>query len=368
MNAFPFDPSLHGSRPLANSYSKPAFKLFFFVVSIFFSFKMSQTLFRLPQSGSFHTEGIRLTVLANRGGGPANQSAIASLGLLQDGCRLLAWSGPRPAALPLRLHGGTFEVRFDCPQLANGYYFVTSEGPPAADPVAWLVESFDGAAWRPMGASTEIIWPRGGHTVPRDLHPTVPYATPVGRGQVVAVDHRPTLPRFLEVLTACIGTLCMCTSLVVSVASMEQWVRPIWAVAFTSSVLVYGFTAVWFHCIEQHHAAFVYWAMLVNPALVAFALAFREHDIIWYFMLFLPMQISTRILSRLLIFSDYWNQTTLVRWLLFDSPFLPKVFLGFAVPCLRQWALLKSRRLILGDQRRYDEAWALTLSDPSAKG
>jgi hypothetical protein len=57
-----------------------------------------------------------------------------------------------------------------------------------ADPVLWTVESLDDGAWRPVGASTEIVWPRDtAHNC--ELHPYLPHPTPAARNRTVAVVH-----------------------------------------------------------------------------------------------------------------------------------------------------------------------------------
>ena len=329
-------------------------------MGLLFTFKVVQTTIWLPRSGAFDSAAVRLTVVRNRGSVSVNQSAIASLGLLRDGCRLTPLAAPA-----LQQPAQSFSVAFSRPVRANGYYFETAAGPPEADPVAWSVESFDGAAWWPIGASTEIVWPRSGHTVPRDLHPRVPYPTPTGRHAVVAVDHRPSLPRVLELLTALNGTLCVLACFLVACMSKGQWVRPIVIFMFAPPVFTYGFSAVWHHSIEQHHAAFVYWAMLVNPGMMVTGLYFREEYTVFYFMSFLVMHSVTRYFCRWAIFGEVWDLDPLLRWIFIDSPYLPVFFVGFMIPCLRHWALARSRNLILADQQRYDAVWSDTLWDPT---
>ena len=350
------------SQPLANAAPKPAFKLGFLLIGIFGALKAIPMFSWLRRSGAFDSAAVRLTVVRNRGNISVNQSAIASLGLLRDGCRLIPLAAPA-----LQQPAQSFSVAFSRPVRANGYYFETAGGPPEADPVAWSVESFDGAAWRPIGASTEIVWPRSGHTVPRDLHPRVPYPTPTGRHAVVAVDHRPSLPRVLEFLTGLNGIAGILACLAASLLSRVQWVRPLVIAIFVPPVLVYAFSAVWHQCVEQRHAAFVYWTTAVNPAIMVVGLVFREEYTVAYSMLCLVMHSAMRCYCRWALFGELWDLAPLLRWIFIDSPYLPVFFLGFMIPCLRRWVLAQSRGLILADQQRYDAAWADTLSDPAAR-
>jgi hypothetical protein len=331
-------------------------------MGLYFAARTVQTTVFMPCLGVFDSAALRLTVRGTRG--PAAAPAIASLGLLRDGCRLIHLPPPAP---PAPAADGGFEVHFGGPVRANGYFFVTGDGAPEADPVAWLVESFDGAAWRPVGASTEVVWPRSGHTVPRDLHPTAPFPTPHRRGAVVAVDHRPSLPRVLELGTAWIGTLCTLVCAGAALVSRERWVRPLVVLLFASPVCVYGFAAAWHHCLGRHRIAGVYWAALVSPAIVAVGLAWRERHTVLYFALFFTAHVAARSLSRWVLFGEAWGLRPLLRWIFVDSPSLPVIFLGFIIPVLWYSSLERSRRLILADQQRYDAAWADVLAVPAAR-
>ena len=75
-----------------------------------------------------------------RGGGPSVAAQVAGFGLLLNGCAVVADGNGSASGLV----GGTAEAVYRRPVVANGYYLVTSNMSPAADPVRWVVEVCSG--------------------------------------------------------------------------------------------------------------------------------------------------------------------------------------------------------------------------------
>jgi hypothetical protein len=132
-----------------------------------------------------------LVALALRGGGPgaafaAEAGRVARFGLLRDGCEVGPGYGAGPG-FAVTMINGTAGAGFYPPVRANGYFFVTSDGPEAADPVQWAVwasetYSVNGSApWRLVGASR---WWKAWDA----KYQHVAYRTPAARGAVVTVN------------------------------------------------------------------------------------------------------------------------------------------------------------------------------------
>jgi hypothetical protein len=116
-----------------------------------------------------------------RGDASSAAGRVAHFGLLYNGC-------PAGRATEV-MFNGTALASYYPPVRANGYYFVTSDGPEAVDPVRWVVgvSQIPGAnassPWILVGAS-------GWWKAWAGLFLQVAYPTPTERGAIVAVDGR----------------------------------------------------------------------------------------------------------------------------------------------------------------------------------
>ena len=170
-----------GSTPLDAFVSKPLGQLLFLGIGCYF-FAYFFIATSIPTT--FVATVAAMVTHALRGGGPDGAAAgrVARFGLLWNGCAIGGGSGGT-------MINGTAAAVFNPPALANGYFFVTSDGPAAADPVKWTVWASEIAAvdasgpWKLVGAS-------GWWKFWSDRIPQVAYPTPMARGAVVAVDSR----------------------------------------------------------------------------------------------------------------------------------------------------------------------------------
>ncbi len=122
-----------------------------------------------------------LVAYALRDAASSAAGRVAHFGLLYNGC-------PAGRATEV-MFNGTALASYYPPVRANGYYFVTSDGPEAMDPVRWVVgvSQIPGAnassPWIMVGAS-------GWWKAWTGLYLQVAYPTPTERGAIVAVDGR----------------------------------------------------------------------------------------------------------------------------------------------------------------------------------
>jgi hypothetical protein len=141
--------------------SKPIFKVFFLIMSVFTCYSCGIASRALLQEGNFPSSHVRLRVLRTREVNASGQHkpAISAFGLLQDGC---------PVAITNIGINNTWII--DQNELltgarkVNGYFFMSSintSGP--ADPTCWTVESSldNGSSWALVGASVWRLNPSG---------------------------------------------------------------------------------------------------------------------------------------------------------------------------------------------------------------
>jgi hypothetical protein len=155
--------------------SKPLGQLLLLGVAGFFIYLPYSRYAAVDFSGA----SAALVSLGRREGGPDGR--IADFGLLWDGCKV-------EGGISFLLNG-TAVAYYPRSVRANGYFFVTSDGLAAEDPVKWVtsvsatVAANASAAWRLVGASG---WSR----VWGNPYLKVTYPTPTERGLNVAVDRR----------------------------------------------------------------------------------------------------------------------------------------------------------------------------------
>ena len=140
-----------GSQPLATAASKRTFQVVFFLVACFFAFRAGSSIVGQMRNGRFESSAVRFRVLETRGGGGPAQARIGGFGLLDQGCAI---AGASSGAL----QDGQATLAFGAPVGADGYYFVTSAGDAAGDPVRWVLEAAPTAgngSWEPVGAA---VW------------------------------------------------------------------------------------------------------------------------------------------------------------------------------------------------------------------
>ena len=144
------------SRPLAAAASKPLFQLLGLGLGPY----LIAVGVGYLSTVDFVANAVRFRAFQRRGGGGnisvveaavgAWDGGIESLGLLRDGCRIT-----ERVPVAADVSGGAVFF-FRSLVSANGYYFSTvAGGPAAADPVAWAVDASvdNGTTWTEVGAS-----------------------------------------------------------------------------------------------------------------------------------------------------------------------------------------------------------------------
>jgi hypothetical protein len=177
-----------GSTPLEAMVSKPVGQLTFLAIAVSL---LIATAIYANRPTDFVAAEAGLVALALRGDGSgatfsAEAGRVARFGLLHDGCEVGPGYGAGPG-FAVTMINGTAGAGFYPPVRANGYFFVTSDGSEAADPVQWAVwtseiYSVNGSApWSLVGASS--WWkPWDGR------FRNVTYPTPAARGALVTVN------------------------------------------------------------------------------------------------------------------------------------------------------------------------------------
>ena len=114
----------------------------------------------------------------------ANQTAISSLGLIKDGCRVY----PPPVAMH-KLDNAYYAL-YDKTLQANGFYFVTSSVLPDLDPIKWYAQTSvnNGSSWVAIASSVMMINRDGSIS----FSITLPYSTPELRNHEINIDLRTT--------------------------------------------------------------------------------------------------------------------------------------------------------------------------------
>ena len=349
---------LSRSRPLAASTGKRVFHAVYLIIAAFFAYRAYLSYAGQQRNGAFLASAARFTALEARGGGPGTAAGVGGFGLLSDGCPVAG--GRRPNATH-----GVVTVDFARPVQANGYYFVTSDGDPALDPVRWLVEVSAGGgaseSWTAVGAG---VWEMtsAGTAFP---FPGLAYPTPTARGQTVGVDQGYTWPLSLQ---NSIGGPEWAVGLVCCVA-LWRWnrggaTRPIFLACTLVDLLSVPFAAVGFRVLGDWRNEAQAWLLLCPQTVLFLGILLFEARIVWVFALYAASIFATSVI----IVSVLYGSTLATALLdgLSPGPATGCVLLDLVVVAFRWRALRRARRLVEVDEERYTHAWALVQQGPDA--
>jgi hypothetical protein len=334
------------------------------------------------RAGEFTAAALRFEPHQLRSGATtfANSTAIASFGLLVDGCRL-------PPTMPLvpwrNLDGvagggagpggvGGVVAQYDSVTRANGYYWTTAGVGPAAaelDPVGWSVYSSSesagsGSNWALVGASTWRLELFSDGSL--QFYPHLQFPTPIAgpRGVEVEVDHRPS---WLWVLPAIAvnfnnaGGFLFCV--LAGVMGQGHLTQPIWVWMF-----VFGFVqdaaAFVAHLAEgQVREGIARLLFLPETFIMTSGILLGGPLVMEFLLVYGVVGIAARCALH---FGLYSSQPLLFLVTTVLSAPSAAVFVSSLVLTLRRLDIIRAHRLVAPDRELYDTAWAEVVNDPAS--
>jgi hypothetical protein len=352
-------------------------------LGIFHLFRAIRAIFAYLHAGEYVAAALRFEPIQLRGGQAAaaafaNFTAIASFGLLVDGCRrpptipLEPWQGGVGAASAVGGSGlGGVVARYGDAIRAHGYYWTTAAAVSAGaelDPVGWSVFSssesaYNGSDWAAIGASVWRLDPLSDGSL--QLYPQLPFPTPAAgpNGVDVVVDHRPPWQWVMLAIAVNFNNAgCFLACVVAGVAGQGHRAQAIWAWMFIFALL------------QDAASAAVHLAMGQVREGVARLLFFPENLIMVVGILKWP----SRVMEFLFIYGVLGVAVRCATdFGLYRSP--PLLFLGVTalsspsaglfvsslVLSLRFLDIPRAHQLVAPDCDRYDAAGDEVLSDPA---
>jgi hypothetical protein len=354
------DPRRHGSRPLTVAASKTAFQVLFILLAGFFAYRAAASYEAEQRNGRFTASAVRFRALETRAGlavgvGEIAPASIGSFGLLWSGCRVEG--GRRTEA-----QDGLVTLAFDDPVQANGYYFVTSNGTAAMDPVRWVVEAAVGnGSWVSVGAG---VWAMTSAGVAYP-YPELAYPTPTARGETVWMDQRYSWPLALQVS---IGGIEWAIGFFVSTVMGRRGHISGPLVTFIScaflDTVVAVVSAVGFRTLGDWRYEAQAWLLLWPQAVFLVGLLWFESHIIEVLAIYSASIYATTIIIVRVIYGGTIAQALVDG--LAPGPAMACTILDLVVVAFRWRALRRARLLVEVDQGRYSHAWTLVQQAPGA--
>ena len=351
--------------------SKRVFQVVFFAFAAYGAYLASNDFNIMNDAGYFPPGIVRLHVLELRGGGATANTMLSLAGLLENGCQT---KNPSVSEKPVNVNG-TFSLGATP---ANGYFFVSGSNFLAQDPIRWVVEvsSDNGSTWTPVGASVWRIDPDG----VLDLHPDLPYATPllapgairtqlqadVGTGTEVRADERPPLSWGLtQVALNVYYPLGFLTFALLGLFGQARLIRAAWLTLLvvdgifnTAGVAEIAFSepSMWREAVETC-LYLICWSVLINGSI------FYERKFILVLFVYSLVTMVMVSSSELSLYKRHWNDVLLQQ--LTSLTFVALIFCTAAF-IFRKRASARAQNVIVADRHRYDAAWDVIKADPAA--
>ena len=281
---------------------------------------------------------------------------IGGFGLLLDGCQM---AGGRRSAMT----DGQVTVAFDEPVQANGYYFVTSDGDMAADPVRWVVEAAAAGndSWVAVGAG---VWAMTSAGIPYP-YPELSYPTPAARSEIVWMDQRYSWPQSLLVSVGGIEwAIGLLISVIMGRIGLSEVPRAMFIACTFLDTAAAIVTAVGFHLLGDWRNEMQSWLLLWSQSVLFFGILWFEAHIVRVFAVYAVSLYCTALIIVKVIYSGTMSSALVGG--LSPGPVTACVLLDAVIIYFRWRALRRARLLVEVDQGRYSHAWALVQQAPGA--
>ena len=354
-------PSLIGSKPILAIASKWRFYCIAFALSVFEVYRAVVAAQIMAQVGVIPGGLIRVNSSGSAGANssegrsqmpPSNPQApqLASIGLLKDGCKVLA-SDPAPF-LDLSSSAASVTVKYPPNGTYNGYFFATSG---AVGGLLWSVESSvdNGSSWTVVGASVWRLDPQNtaGNL---EFYPQLPYEPPRGPTAGVSVDYRPGWPWVVAAVVDnavnAVGIFCF---ILVGVAGYGRYCKYVLASLFAFAIC--EDSAAWIHYFSADQLRMGLSSLLIIPenSILATGLLLEIH-LPEVFVLYGLVGIVARCMIDFVVY-----RAEAVQFII--NNVTSACFVGFllAVGLMlwRSWDVRRSIAMVRPDKTNYDRLW-----------
>ena len=336
------------SKPLTAALSKPVFQSFFVFLGCYFFQQANIGYSKGWPAGNFGASMIRLrpTHLSDPTL-PTADIKLSNFGLLHGDCRV---SAQLP---PTKCGNGTMVLHYTRPVVADGYFLVTSDLPPAFDPIGWAVEASDdeGRAWRMVGASV-FRFTYGGVGF---FYPDLVHQIQEARRMAIVVSHRRS---WAWALSSIFGNLLSgCSFICVAAAGCsgrEGLTTAVLVAMFGLRAAIYAAAAVELQATGAWRDAAERWLLVPEVLVPAIGLAMDEGLVV---SLLFCYSLLGFLAKAVYVFGFY--EVDLLFFLPDSSLLIYVIAFAFTtiLAILRSRSLARAHELVGADKVQYDKMW-----------
>ena len=323
----------------------------FFVFSIYFFYKVTNSLSTLSDAGKFESNQVCFKILGLRDSArPVTAANVISFGLLSNDCRAQQMNA-------VTFTNNSICTKYSSKVLANGYFFVI-DGPTNLDPVRWMVEAggdnntplqlVGASEWRMFGDNSLEFFPQMSAELPED------------EGFEHDVDYRPSwqwiFDWYLVDSTDGIGFFCC---FVLAVLGKNKLVKPVWILFFVSSTVMIGVASLGYVTTGQARSAISCLLEMVPVVIFIIGILFWETHIIKLMFVCSFSFVVCLSLTNTLVYEDsiYFAINSVIQ-----SAATVSFLFAVVVYVSRRRALHQAGKMASLDKNQYDLVWSKIMS------
>mmetsp|Transcript_58167 Transcript_58167/g.152916 ORF Transcript_58167/g.152916 Transcript_58167/m.152916 type:complete len:1521 (-) Transcript_58167:439-5001(-) len=352
-----FNSLIFTSEPAAAALSKHRFQVFTMFWAIYYAYWTLDYAILMSQDVLDFSGVENHYVRVNLTAGSASElewaspdpARISSFGLMSRQCKVLAnvsfveqQDGYSVLEFPGRVG----------PQPVNGYYFSMSNCSEAGCPTHWTVEIFDGGrqSWRMVGAS---YWRFDSDSGEIQFVPSVSYLPFLANNTEIVVQDVINWEWVLEFLV--VSIICCVSWVLISTASLFKRERlgiSICGAYLISNALIYIVLLISNLQRGRYTASLLYFMFFIPSMWFGLGILLYQKQVVNIMMIFGLLKLISRVLE-----SNLYPYSISQRLAVAYSTGPLVVLFCFILIFFRQWALMKSRKLVQSDKQHYDQVW-----------